>query len=65
VSIAIGFIGALLGSWLAGLFGLPEVLAVRIGNQAFPLVWSILGAALFVAVLSLFQRPRRVPSPPA
>jgi len=64
VSIALGFIGALLGSWLAGLFGLPELLVIQIGNQPFPLVWSILGAALFVAVLSLFTRPRRLRPPP-
>jgi uncharacterized membrane protein YeaQ/YmgE (transglycosylase-associated protein family) len=28
VSIALGFIGALLGSWLAGKLGLPELVAL-------------------------------------
>lgn len=61
-SIALGFIGALLGTWLARVLGLHEVFVVRIGSESFPLVWSILGAALFVAVLSLFTRPRpRIP----
>ncbi len=54
VSIAIGFIGALLGMWLAGLLGFRELLAVRVGGETFPIIWSIIGAALFVAVLNLF-----------
>jgi uncharacterized membrane protein YeaQ/YmgE (transglycosylase-associated protein family) len=61
VSIALGFIGALLGSWLAGVLGLPSVLVITIGGEPFPLVWSILGAALFVAVLGALSRRRRVP----
>jgi uncharacterized membrane protein YeaQ/YmgE (transglycosylase-associated protein family) len=57
-SIALGFIGALLGTWLAGLLGLPEIFPVTIGGQRFPVIWSIVGSALFVAVLSLFTRRR-------
>jgi uncharacterized membrane protein YeaQ/YmgE (transglycosylase-associated protein family) len=60
-AIALGFIGALLGTWLARLAGLPEMFAVAIGNQNFPIVWSIIGAALFVAVLSLLTSRRRLP----
>ena len=56
VSIALGFIGALLGSWLAGALGLREVLALRIGDRTFPIVWSIIGAALFVAALHMLTR---------
>ncbi len=58
VSIALGFIGALLGTWLARLLGLPEVFALQIGDQSFPVIWSIIGAALFVAILSLFTARR-------
>jgi len=58
VSIALGFIGALLGMWLAGALGLPELFAINIGGRAFPIIWSIIGAALFVAILSLFTRRR-------
>lgn len=60
-SIALGFIGALLGSWLAGALGLPGVLVITIGGEPFPLIWSILGAALFVAVLGALSR--RNPGP--
>lgn len=53
-SIALGFIGALLGSWIARQLHLPELLRIRVGGESFPVVWSIVGSALFVAVLSLF-----------
>ncbi len=58
VSIALGFIGALIGMWLARQFGLPELFAVRIGDKSFPIIWSIIGSALFVAVISLISRSR-------
>jgi uncharacterized membrane protein YeaQ/YmgE (transglycosylase-associated protein family) len=61
VSIALGFIGALLGVWLARLLALPELLNLQFGSQPFPVVWSIIGASLFVAVLSLASRANRPP----
>jgi uncharacterized membrane protein YeaQ/YmgE (transglycosylase-associated protein family) len=59
-SIALGFIGALLGAWIARALKLPELFTIRIGGEAFPILWSIIGAALFVAILSIFTRPRIV-----
>jgi uncharacterized membrane protein YeaQ/YmgE (transglycosylase-associated protein family) len=56
-SIALGFVGALLGTWLARALSLPELLTIEIGGQPFPIVWSVIGAALFAAVLSLLTRP--------
>ncbi|MCB1231351.1 MAG: hypothetical protein KDN19_13850 [Verrucomicrobiae bacterium] len=56
VSIAIGFIGALLGMWLARQMGLPELFAINVGGTSFPIVWSILGGAIFVALLGLIGR---------
>jgi uncharacterized membrane protein YeaQ/YmgE (transglycosylase-associated protein family) len=35
-----------------------EVLDIEIGGKSFPVVWSIIGAVLFVAVLSLVTRRR-------
>ena len=60
VSIALGFIGALLGTWLARGLSLPPVLTIELGGRIFPVVWSVIGAALFAAVLSLIagRRPR-------
>ena len=59
-SIAVGFVGALVGTWLARLAGLPELFAIRVGGTTFPIVWSILGSALFVGLISLIAGRRRV-----
>ena len=56
VSIALGFVGALIGMWLARQMGLPELFAIQIGTTNFPIVWSIIGSALFVAVIALLTR---------
>lgn len=58
-SIALGLVGAIVGTWLARVVGLGELLVVQIGGQSFPIVWSIIGAALFVAILSLFTSRKR------
>jgi uncharacterized membrane protein YeaQ/YmgE (transglycosylase-associated protein family) len=58
VSIALGFVGALLGMWIARMMGLPELFPVSIGGTRFPIVWSIIGSALFVAVITLMTRSR-------
>ena len=58
VSIALGFIGALLGSWLAGQLHLPELLVIPVVGMHFPVIWSIVGAALFVALINLISRRR-------
>ncbi len=58
VAIALGFIGALLGMWLQRLTSAPELLVVQVGDARFPIVWSIIGAVLFVAIISFFTRPR-------
>lgn len=56
VAIALGFIGALIGMWLARVLSLPELFMLELGGVQFPIIWSIIGSALFVAVLSLFTR---------
>ena len=58
VSIVLGFVGAILGTWVAHAMGLGEILAIQVGGQTFPIIWSIIGAALFVAFLNLLN-PRR------
>jgi uncharacterized membrane protein YeaQ/YmgE (transglycosylase-associated protein family) len=58
VAIALGFIGALLGTYLAHALGLPDLFRVHIGGESFPIIWSIIGSALFVAVISLITRRR-------
>jgi uncharacterized membrane protein YeaQ/YmgE (transglycosylase-associated protein family) len=57
-SIALGFIGAILGPWVAAQLHLAEPLVLQVGGQPFPIVWSIIGAALFVALLHLMSGRR-------
>jgi uncharacterized membrane protein YeaQ/YmgE (transglycosylase-associated protein family) len=59
ISAIVGFIGALLGLWLARQLGLPEVLTVNIGGEPFPILWSIIGSAIFAAIIGLLGRSRR------
>jgi uncharacterized membrane protein YeaQ/YmgE (transglycosylase-associated protein family) len=58
VSTVLGFIGALLGPWVARALKLPEPFMVTIGGHPFPVLWSIIGAALFVAIIHLVSRQR-------
>jgi len=58
VSAVVGFIGAYLGMWIAQHFGLPDILVVKIDGQPFPVVWSIIGSAIFSAVVGLLTRRR-------
>lgn len=61
-AIVIGLIGAMLGTWIAQKMGLGEMLSLQIGAKQYPVVWSVIGASLFVGVLALLtsgQRRRR------
>ncbi len=56
VSIVVGFIGAYIGMWLGGKLGLPEMLAVNVGGKSFPIIWAVIGSALFTLVVALIRR---------
>lgn len=59
ITTVVGFIGAFLGTWLARTFNLPELLMINVGGQPFPIVWAIVGSAIFTAIVALFtRRPR-------
>jgi uncharacterized membrane protein YeaQ/YmgE (transglycosylase-associated protein family) len=60
VSIVVGFIGAYIGMWMAGQFGLPEPFPVTIEGETFPVLWSIIGSALLSLILGLLTRRRGV-----
>jgi uncharacterized membrane protein YeaQ/YmgE (transglycosylase-associated protein family) len=60
VSIALGFIGALLGSKIASMLGLPEIFSISFGGRDYPIVWSIIGASIFVAILGLLTGRSRL-----
>lgn len=59
VSIAVGFIGALVGEWIARKLALSDFLVVHVGNSNFPVVWSILGSVVFTGIISWFFKGKR------
>lgn len=58
VSIVVGFIGALLGSWMSEQMGLPELFNVTVGGNQFPIIWSIIGSVIFVVIVGLLTKRR-------
>ena len=56
VSVVMGFIGAVIGVWLASVLRLPEIFVLNIEGRPFPVMWAIIGAALFAALLGFFAR---------
>lgn len=50
-SIILGFIGALIGSWLSEKLGIADFIYFK----KIPIFWSIIGAAVFVAVINLIS----------
>lgn len=56
VSIVVGFIGAYLGLWIAARFGLPQIFTISIEGKPFPVVWAVIGSALFTLVVGLLRR---------
>ncbi|MBI5960266.1 MAG: hypothetical protein HY866_16115 [Chloroflexi bacterium] len=58
VSVVVGFVGAYIGMWLARELNLPELLMITINNKAFPVIWSVLGSAIFALAVGLLTRRR-------
>ena len=56
VSIVVGFIGAYIGLWLAGRLGLPRIFEISIEGKPFPVVWAVIGSAIFTLVVALLRR---------
>lgn len=60
VTIALGFVGALIGSWIAKALDLPVLLSIDVGGgENFPVIWAIMGGALFSALLGFLTRRNR------
>lgn len=58
-AILTGFIGAYIGIFIARELGLPTFFVVQISGQAFPIVWSVIGATIFTVVIALVRRAMR------
>ena len=53
ISTLVGFVGAFLGLWLARGLGLPEPFLINVEGETFPVLWAVVGSALFSAILGL------------
>ena len=51
MSAAVGFVGAVIGKWIASELDFPQLWTIHIDGEPFPIVWSIIGAALLTAAL--------------
>ncbi len=58
VSAVVGVIGAYLGYWLATQLGLPEFFVVQVNGEPFPILWSIIGSAIFAGIVGFLTRRR-------
>ncbi|NJD22495.1 MAG: hypothetical protein FIA82_07470 [Melioribacter sp.] len=59
VSIIVGFIGAWLGPLIAKELELPMFYIINIQGKDFPVIWSIIGSALFALVVGSITRGRK------
>jgi uncharacterized membrane protein YeaQ/YmgE (transglycosylase-associated protein family) len=60
VSVVVGFIGALIGGKLSQLAGLPKPMVISAGDRELPILWSIIGGTVFLAILGLITRGGRL-----
>jgi hypothetical protein len=56
VSIVVGFIGAYIGLWMAAKMGLPHLFEINIEGKPFPVLWAIIGGAVFTLIMALLRR---------
>lgn len=59
MSAVVGFVGALIGKWIASELGFPELWTVEIDGEPFPIVWSIVGAAFLTAGLGVIFKGKK------
>jgi uncharacterized membrane protein YeaQ/YmgE (transglycosylase-associated protein family) len=56
VSIVVGFIGAYLGVWIASKMELPMIFEINIEGKPFPVIWAVIGSAIFTLIVALLRR---------
>ena len=56
VSIVVGFIGAYIGIWISRKLGWPEILTIKLGSKTFPIIWAVVGSAVFTLVVGLIRK---------
>lgn len=58
-SILVGFIGAWLGKWIMIEFDLPVLFSITLYGKSYPVVWSIIGSAVFAFALGIITKGRQ------
>lgn len=53
ISIIVGFIGAMIGAWLSRELQFPDPFVLEIRGTSYYILWTIIGAVIFTAALSL------------
>lgn len=56
VSIIVGFVGAYIGLWVAAKMGLPHIFDISVDGKQFPVVWAVIGSAIFTLIVGLLRR---------
>jgi len=59
ISIVVGFIGAIIGTWLARELQLPDPFVIVIRGTSYNILWTIIGAIIFTAALSLITPDKK------
>jgi len=57
--IVVGFIGAIIGTWLARELQLPDPFMIVIRGSSYNILWTIIGAVIFTAILSLITPDKK------
>jgi uncharacterized membrane protein YeaQ/YmgE (transglycosylase-associated protein family) len=55
VSIVVGFIGAYIGLWVAAKMELPRLFEITIDGKPFPVIWAVIGSAIFTFIIALLR----------
>lgn len=59
ISIFVGFIGAMIGSWLSREMQLPDPFVLHIRGTSYNILWTIIGAVIFTTILSLISPDKK------
>ena len=55
LSIILGFIGAVAGTWVARQLNFPHILTIEIDSVSFPLFWALTCSIIFSLILNLLN----------
>ena len=59
ISIIVGFIGAMIGSWMSRELELPDPIILQLRGNTYNILWTIIGAVIFTAALSFLTPAKK------